>query len=98
MEPRNLTHIAALPDDLYTAPTSLTCITLKISVVMLARKALANKAKMVKAARDVIPRKGETTAIAEPNRMIEANGMPRRWAMMDARVCSSQVMGSQYGG
>ncbi len=33
--------------------------------------------------------------MAELNRTREARGKPMRWARVDARVCSSQVMGSQ---
>jgi hypothetical protein len=54
-DPANLIHTAALPEDLVTAPTNLTCTVLNISVMALAMKALARTAKKVKTAKEPDP-------------------------------------------
>ncbi len=96
-DPTNLTQTAALPVDLYIAPMNLTCKTLRISVKTLAMKALATRATEVAAANVTWFVKIDSIMIAEPVKRIEARGKPRRFAKADATVCSSQVIGSQYG-
>ena len=70
-------------------------MTLKISVVILAKNAIASTAEIVKTAKGISPRKKETTAIAETVEINAASWMPIRFATMAASVCSPQVKGSQ---
>jgi hypothetical protein len=62
---------------------------------VLAINALAKDAKIVKIANCTCPRKMESTATIEPIKSIEASGMPRRIAIIDASVCSLHVIGNQ---
>ena len=93
--PKSLTHIAVLPATLVTAPKILTCKTLRISVVMLAKKRLPNKANIVKTAKDASPKKTEATKMLEQIKTVIMNGAPIRLANMEASVCSFHVMGNQ---
>jgi len=63
----------------------------------LAMKAAAHIAGTVDMAETTCPVKVENTVMADPMNTIETSGKPRRLARTDASVCSSHVIGSQYG-
>jgi hypothetical protein len=64
---------------------------------VLARNALANNVKVAEIAKGNIPRKTEKESIAQLIAMIDASGKPIRLDKVDAKVCSFQVIGIQYG-
>jgi hypothetical protein len=68
-----------------------------MSVVVLAKKAVTNSVNVAKSARETKLRKMDNVNTAKLIAIIEAKGKPIRCDMTEARVCSSQVMGNQYG-
>ena len=69
----------------------------KTSVVALAMKAAAHIARDVITAGTANPAKTENNIIADAMARTEAIGKPSMLARMEPKVCSCQVIGSQYG-
>jgi hypothetical protein len=87
--------MAARPAAFVKAPEILICKIFNTSVVTLAKKRLANKANIVKTAKGTSPIGTEAKDMLEQIKMVIISGHPTRFASIEARVCSSQVMGNQ---